>query len=269
MKSIIFFVSILYFLLIPNIFGKERKNCKIAFDNITKIDTLKVQSKNYRIIHSHQWSKNIDTGILKSSNIFADIFNDTFNTFSRLIIVTKLGDTLNIPTIPLKYLIIKEKVGIIIGLSDFVKSPYNIVLYSLDGKLLFKRRLEVGEIKLNKDEMVDFREKFPNNYECLLSHQCLYKEGDFFYIGLPCNCYDYELNMYYSNKGYIKGNHYFHNMSISTYNPSNDFKSYSNLFSKTDPFYDILMLDSIPLLLILNSEDEDKVHIPTFNLFEP
>lgn len=244
-------------------------NIKIsACDNRKKVeiieqvsDTIIANSLNYTIIHWFKWSKEIEDYIYKEINN-EKIFDDSVNTFSKLKIFSEQeNNSIVLSTIPLKHLIIDEKKKIIVGLSDFSRSPYNIVVYDIEGNLLFKRRLTIAEIKLNKEELVFFQSFFSKDYKCLTERMCLYEEDSLFYIGLPCGCpYNKEIEQYYSDK--IQVNHYFKDMSISTYNSRYGFKSYSGLFSETEPLYDITMLDSVPILLILNSEHGDKVNIP-------
>lgn len=77
-------------------------------------DTVKARSKDYFVLHYHEVSDERRKHL--SSSDGSDIFNDSINKFSRIIIFTPSRE-IDLPTIPLENIIILEDKGLIIGLT--------------------------------------------------------------------------------------------------------------------------------------------------------
>ncbi len=220
-------------------------------------DTLTIKGDDYLITHYHKVSSLVNKKLLSDFN--DDLFSDTLNKFSRLIFESNYKLSFNIPTIPLTNIIYLKKAGLIVGLSKIVNSPYHIVIYSTDGTLLCKRSLQNLELKLNRADIKYLLTNKPKLKECF-SKNVIVKDQDNYYLELS-RCLlstigkDSLLKM---NK--IAVNKYFPFMSVSK--DSRLYSRYNYSFSDSAPFYDLVMVGSVPYLLILNSEDGTKINIP-------
>jgi hypothetical protein len=221
------------------------------------VDTLRVKGDDYRITHYHIVSNEINRTMVMDST--DEIFNNTSNHYSRLVFEGPSNHSFNIPTIPLTHIIYLRKMGLIIGLSKIVVSPYHIVIYSTEGKLLCKRTLNNLELKFNKKEINDLF-KFHLKLRGCLSQNVIVKENEDYYIEASRCLLQIAGRETLLKMNKIVTNHYFPAMGHSM--DGNLYSKYYNSFSDSDPFYDIIMIGSVPYVLILNSEDGSKVNIP-------
>jgi hypothetical protein len=119
----------------------------------------------FRVVHTFSTSDNLWRR--KLIHIYNDeIFDEKFNDFSLLKFFTS-DPSFTIPTIPLTHLYLLESKNIVIGLSNNCVSPYNIVIYSTEGKLLFKLSCDIFSIKANLNELKRMVELHPKVTECL------------------------------------------------------------------------------------------------------
>src|SRR4051812_35210292 len=112
-----------------------QKKASINDSTILSIDTVETKGDEYTITHYHVVSRLVEEKLVHD---FKDsVFSNGFNNFSRLI-MNGHRYSFNVPTIPLTHIIFLKQLGLILGLSKFSNSPYHIVLYSTEGKLLYK-----------------------------------------------------------------------------------------------------------------------------------
>ncbi|UAY53241.1 hypothetical protein [Ferruginibacter albus] len=217
------------------------------------IDTIKINNYDYQITHYHIASKEIERKLINDT---ADqIFNDSLNQSSRLIFESNKS-SFNIPTIPLTHIIYLQNLGIIVGLSKIAASPYNIVVYSTSGKLLCKRSLHSLELKLKKKNFKNlFKKKLGFSY-CLNSNFIVKEKGNYFVETSKCLLNSISMDSLWKMKIIIP-NHYFPSMNTSACL----YCTYTNFFSDSDPFYDLILVNSKPRAIILNSDDGKKVRI--------
>jgi hypothetical protein len=247
------------------------KKSKLDHDNpeipVPKIyvDSLRLEKSTYSIIHFHIESDSSKKQLVYDSG--EDVFNDTANYHSRLI-YTKYGRTIfNIPTPPLTNIIYNESAGIIIGLSKIVISPYHVVIYDLNGKLLAKRSLGSLELIFTPNELYDLITKYPDLTKCI-NNSVVVKRNDSLIV---------EISSCLSNTLGRDKIRTLRKFSSSQFFPSmispihgGFYANYFNSFSDSDPLYDVIKIGSVPYLIILNSEDGGKVNIPlvsTFSIF--
>ena len=224
------------------------------------IDTIVSKGNEYTITHFHIISKGNENKILLGE---ADsLFTEGYNNFSRLIF-KDLIHSFNVPTIPLTHIIYLNKSCLILGMSKIAISPYQIVLYTLEGKLVYKGTITAFELKVAKEEAENLLKVFPNLKGCL-THMSIVKENEFYY--LPVNhCLINSLGRDNILKmSTLSMSHYFPFISQPIIENSfyAHYVQWYNFFSDSDPLYDLIMMGSTPYLLILNTEGGDRVNIP-------
>jgi hypothetical protein len=224
------------------------------------IDSIVSRGNEYTITHFHVISGSNGNKILLGE---ADsLFNEGYNNFSRLIFEDR-EHSFNVPTIPLTHLIYLNKSSLILGISKIAISPYQIVLYSPDGKLVYKGSITAFELKVTRDEAKNLLKLFPNLKKCL-PLMSIVKENEFFY--LPINqCLINSIgrdNILKMNT--LRMSHYFPYISQPIIENSfyAHYVQWYNFFSDSDPLYDLIIMGSTPYLLILNSEEGARVNIP-------
>jgi hypothetical protein len=220
------------------------------------IDTLQVWGDGYRITHFHIVSNEIEKRLQFDST--DEIFNNNLNKHSRLIFEGRDNYKFSVPTIPLTHIIFLKHIGIIIGLSKIEVSPYHIVIYSSDGKLLCKRTLQNLELKLEKREIEQLLKAHHELANCL-AENVIVKEDDSYFIEMTRKLFQIIRKDTFLMKK-VSLSSYFPYMSTSF--DSRLYSKYHFSFSDSDPLYDIIMIGSVPYLLVLNSEDGKKVNIP-------
>lgn len=236
---------------------------KLSEPAFVRIDSIHTESYGYQIVHYHKVSKEIYNNLLfdKSDLIFSNQ-----NYYSRIII--KNGYTeLDIPTIPLSHIIIMENKGIVIGLSNFIVSPYSIVIYSLKtGDLLYKSKIGMFELKLSEDELHNLSKSYPPLKNALSNTNSFVINNEYFIemnneiINILGREVILEKHLYSTNRFFPK----IGSTTASSYDENNNFyfKKYVGFFNNSNPIYDLITIGPVPYLLILNAEDGEKVHIP-------
>jgi hypothetical protein len=234
-----------------------QKKPKINDSTILSIDTLRTKGDDYTLIHYHMVSRMLQKKIILDST--DSIFDNRYNDFSRLI-MSGHKYSFNVATIPLTHVIFLENLKLILGLSKFTNSPYNVVLYSTEGKLLYKYKIPAFELKVNKSELKQLLKTHPGLDSCL-SKMKVIKENENYYLEIStcfANIIGRESLLEMKT---LRLSHYFPNISAPA---TEDFyyTQFYNYFSGSDPLYDLIMIGSVPYLLILNSENGTRVNIP-------
>jgi hypothetical protein len=221
-------------------------------------DTVKAKSKDYFVLHYHEVSRERKKQMVYSDG--KDIFNDSINKFSRMIIVKPYGE-IDLPTIPLENIIILEDKGLIVGLTRIQASPYLLVIYDLDGKLLYKGNLGIYALRLTKGRLKELVSEYPNLSGCLEETNC-FKDGD--------TCFVEYSRCIINTIGRVKAmdeirndlvwGRYASPFPISTDGPV--YQPYENAYRYSDPIHEIVMIGSVPYLLTLNTEDSKQINIP-------
>jgi hypothetical protein len=147
-----------------------------------------------------------------------------------------------------------------LGLSKITLAPYQIVLYSKEGQLIYKGALNFFELKVDKTQLQGLLKDYPKLHDCL-AQITIVKENNFYFLQTsPCliNVINRDSIV---NMGILKINHYFPSMS-EPINENITYAQYHNFFSSTNPLFELITVGSVPYLLILNSEDGTKVNLP-------
>ncbi len=228
-----------------------------------RIDTLIVKNSDYELIHFHKVERNIYTDLLfdKDDSVFSEL-----NKYSRMIVKNSYKEY-NIPTIPFSHLYILNSKDLILGLSSYLLSPYNIVVYRLStGELLYKSKITIFELKLTEDEISKIIAKYPGIENCLKVSN-VFKINEEYYFEIT-NCIINILGRdSFIDRFNIVGNRYFPligSTTASSYDQQGKYylKSYVGFFDLSDPLYDLIVINNVPYLLILNSDNGEKIHIP-------
>lgn len=266
MKNFIIKIVLISMFFTPNIIREcfaQNLEDNYLVENWT--DTVKAKSKNYSIFHYHQVSKDIFLNHLYTCKN-DEIFVDTLNNYSRLIFTHIQGEKFNIPTVPLTHLILLENKKLILGLSSYSISPYHIVIYNFEGKLLYKSTMRIFEIKFNKKELEEFIITYPRVIKCFELHNNAFKIGDDYFLEMSTCILNTIGRDSFLQKVKVTNNRYFPH--IFTPNKSRyshgyyQYLEYYNFFNVSDPLYDIITIDSIPYLLIINDTNMNRIHIP-------
>ncbi len=257
-KGVLFF---LLFFKISQVFSQVKKQ---GFFESISYDTIKSKSENYSVLHYHQVSKYVfENKLLKDKK--DEIFTDSYNNFSRLIL-KGLYHTFDVPTIPLTHVYILENKKLIVGLSQFVVSPYHIVLYSMDGDLLYKSQMTLFELKIKKEEIINLLQKYPSIKDCFENNNA-FKDSSYYYVELNnCLVKTIGVDSLLKMKSLVPNN-FFPFLSSSTSIPYDElgrykYKRYNNFFDLADPLDDIIFVHSLPYLLVLNDSNGNKIYIP-------
>jgi hypothetical protein len=224
MDRCFFILACLLFHLMANCQNKPRP---ITYDSsIVHVDSIKIKSLNYNILHYHKISRSYQQKIL--SDYSDDILMDNLNDYSRLIF-SNGRYSFNIPTIPLTNIIYLQQYRIIIGLSSIEMSPYHLVIYSENGKLLHKARFLTLELKLDKSKLKELLSSHPALRSCL-SQMNIVKENDTFCLEIS-KCLIKILGREFIGalNAYCR-NHYFPLMNSPTDIPATQYGRATNFF---------------------------------------
>jgi hypothetical protein len=247
---------------IGTLIGNLNKLNQASAENIY-LDSLKLETNDYSIVHYHLESDSLKKLLLFNSA--EDIFNDSTNSGSRLLFIKNGQIVFNVPSPPLTHIVYIESSKIIVGLSKIVVSPYNIVVFDLKGKLLGRRTLNPWDLTLTNDELDDLIKKYPGLLNCM-NKSVIVKSNDSLIVEIT-SCL---LNTLGREKlialGKFSPSLFFPLMSSSMHG---SYTRYFNSFSDSDPVYDIIMIKSVPYMIVLNSEDGRKVNIPLVSTFSP
>ena len=281
--------SVLLKVLILNIAFPFRLTCQqiqvFRPDNgivISYSDTTFVSDSIGQCIHIKKISKTND--IDNRMNFQSELLNDMYNKHTRLIYKSK-SDSFNIPTVPLSHLYILREKGVILGLSSYENSPYNILVYSFSGNLLIKRSLNPVALNLSKNDMKYLIRIYPRFKTFLLTETpFVLKTKDSFYVEASHKM----INYFITRKRYDKKNifikslvpcRYFSERFITSSNQADyididnqtfyHYKSHSKFFNLQRPFLDLIMDKNIPYVLILKDYKNDTINIPLISNCDP
>lgn len=249
--------TILFLLLYTRTFSQVTIEMPEVHDSSQiSVDTIVSTGSDYTLIHYHTVSRFHQNKILSAGD---NIFDTNFNNFSRLLF-RNYTQSFNVPTIPLTHVICLPNINVIIGLSKFAISPYHIVIYSLEGKLLYKGVLSF-ELKATKEEIQSLIIKYKGLKNCLQESNIV-EEGDYYYLEITPCLKEIIGRDSLRNLKMLRSNHYFPLMGNSTPPWTFRYLRYYNFFLDSDPLDELIKVGSKPYLLVLNREDGSKVHIP-------
>ncbi|MFT6947905.1 MAG: hypothetical protein ACJARP_002337 [Vicingaceae bacterium] len=157
-----------------------------------EIVELKVESKNYIVIHYHNWSMSTSDSRYKMISTDQDPFTSA-NDYAYVLCINKsTSDTIfNSPSPALTDIKISDDEKFIVGISKIMLwNPYQLVVFDTSGKVVKKQHISSSEAKLTKRHYEEFKIKFPKQYEYLKSIDRVYEVNksyfiDFSSMGMP------------------------------------------------------------------------------------
>lgn len=255
------FVLLMYFCIFSVITSNAQQDfnqSKIEDTATFFTDTIMSFSREYSLIHYHNISAKYKKSIILDSN--NSIFNVDSNKYSRLIFSDRFH-SFNIPTVPLTHLVLLKSQGLILGLSNITIAPYNVVIYTLDGYLIFKCSLNAFELKANITQLKSLIKTYPELL-ATIKQSTIVKENDYYYIEVNPTLINIIGRENLRNLDVLSMSHYFPYVSFTSDSQENKYSRYNDYFSETDPYYELISVGSVPYLLVLNTGDGKKVHIP-------
>lgn len=211
-------------------------------------DTIIAESNRYLIIHTYDWSQKTK---MNRGNMMKEIQNpfiDSNNNYGLILIVDKKDkDTIHLKSGALNSIKIFEDKNIFVGISNiFFTNPYSIVVFSLNGEILFKRRISEFESKMTLGELGKFKSIYPNMYNELILKDLIYKERGFVYIVLSNINREDSLAFSFLEKSIIR-NHSFPEIITGNDNV------FHNFYSQRDPIVRVEFQDNRLNKLIINN----------------
>lgn len=145
---------------------------------------LKIESKNYIVIHYHDWTSKTDHERYLMMTFDQNPFNKKNNYAFVECIDKKTGKTVfKKPSIALTRIHISADEKYIIGISNIkLDNPYQLVIFSAKGELIKKRHIANEEAKLTQKEFILFKKKFQKEHDYLMSIGRIYHLDNYYYI---------------------------------------------------------------------------------------
>jgi hypothetical protein len=230
---------------------------EVLDSSLVSVDTIVSTGSDYTLLHYYTISRFHNDKIVTGGD---NIFDTNFNSFSRLIFKNNT-QSFNVPTIPLTHVIYLPNSNVILGLSKFAISPYHTVLYSLEGKLLYKAVMHSLELKATKEQIQSNISKYPGLKNCL-QESTIIEEGDYYYLEITPCLIDIVGRESLRNLKMLSSNHHFPLMGHSSPPWNFRYLKYYDSFLDSDPLNELIMVGSKPYVLVLNKENGLKVNIP-------
>jgi hypothetical protein len=145
---------------------------------------LRIESKNYVIIHFHDWSQNSKDKRYEMISTHQDLFT-LENDYSYIECIDKKTDSVIFrkPCPALTRIEISENEKYIIGISKIkLWNPIHLVVFDNTGNLIKKRHFSPEEAKLSRSDCDTFKLKFPKQFAYLDSIDRIYLVKDFVFI---------------------------------------------------------------------------------------
>lgn len=162
-KKVISFVFIIILILNSVCFADARSYSKIV--------NLKVENDEIIVKHHHDWSEAKDKMRNKMMNINQNPFTSE-NDYAYLECIEKktMKQLFKKPTPALTKLYITNNSEHIIGLSNIMlDNPYQLVIFNLEGNLIYKKHIAASEAKLTLREYQAFKKEYQTQYRFLKS----------------------------------------------------------------------------------------------------
>ena len=137
------------------------------FSGYNKVVELKVESKNYIVIHYHNWSSTTSESRFKMISTNQDPFTKA-NDYAYVLCIKKSNnDTIfKSPSPALTEIKISDGEEFIVGISKIMLyNPFQFVAYDTSGNILKKQRISSSEAKLTTRDYEEFKVKFHKEFE--------------------------------------------------------------------------------------------------------
>lgn len=182
---------------------------------------LKIESKNYIVIHHHDWTSKTENERDRMMTSDQNPFNKKNNYAYVECIDKKTRKTVfKKPSNALTSIYISADEKYIVGISTIkLDNPNQLVIFSTKGELIKKRHIASEEAKLTQKEFNLFKKKFQKEHDYLTSLKRVYNLEGYFYVdflsmGMPGKLGDAWSFLY----KYVSHNHLSKNYSESVTN---------------------------------------------------
>lgn len=253
-SKIIFF----FLLVIPNVALSQVQGSGVA------IDTIRIKSEECFVRHYHERSD--DRRVQMFSMSSDDIFDKRINNFSSIYISATGHNPIEVPTIPLDNLIVLDEWKLVIGLTKIMVSPYKIVIYNFDGKILYKGSLGIDIIKLDFNKLQELTQKFPVLLSIFKNNGNVIKRKDSLYFIELSNDVRHVLGKnfvqnYFLNDWQFIGS-YLPFKIATTGNSGRQYRRYLGGYLNSSPYNELIGINNVPFILVLNNVNGGKSYIP-------
>jgi hypothetical protein len=153
------------------------------FEPVTEdfIQQITAESENFLIIHSQNYNIN------------------NYNAYINCIDKNTNEEIFNVSSPFLTHLFISNDENYIAGITYLnLRNDYQLIILNTHGEYIKKRHISMYEYKLNYDDLLEFIEYFPEQYNILMSHKRIYNIKSCYYIDyFNKPDYWYDLSEYY------------------------------------------------------------------------
>jgi hypothetical protein len=155
---------------------------RIGYNEKIKIE---IESKNYRIIHVHDWSpltENARHEMMISEE--QDPLNER-NNFAYLECINKNTGKIvfHISSSAFTRLFISNDEKYIAGISSIMlDNPYQLIIVTIDGNIVKKRHIASEEARMGHNDFTNFKNEFRNEFRLLQSKERIFYIDSYYYI---------------------------------------------------------------------------------------
>ncbi|OQX75226.1 MAG: hypothetical protein B6D64_12055, partial [Bacteroidetes bacterium 4484_276] len=152
---------------------------KVKADSFSYSDSLRIQveTKNYIVIHFHDWTNKTKDSRYKMISTNQDPFTQE-NDYSYLECIDKKSgkSIFKKPCPALTKIQISDDEKHIIGISKIMLwNPFQLVIFDVKGGLIKKRHISSEEAKLDSNSFMEFKQKYSTQYYYLDSINRIYR----------------------------------------------------------------------------------------------
>jgi len=177
---------------------------------------LKIETKNYIIVHFHNWTQETKEQRYKMISSNQDPFNIENNYAYIECIDKRTGKSLfKRPSSALTKIQASEDEKFIVCLSNIkIDNPFQFLIYTINGDLIEKRHISSQEAKFSKQELNSFMQNYPSQYEQLRALNRIRKLKNYIYIDFNSLSMPKKLGLAWNQLyQHIAGNHLSDNFS--------------------------------------------------------
>ena len=159
-------------------FGRTARADNISYDEIV---TIEAQGSDFKIVHHHDWSKATRAKRIEMMNTHQDPFKGG-NNYGYVAWYTREGKLLRkLPSPALTWLGVSPDSRYVIGLSKvMLDNPYQLVVWSRDGKFLVKRHIAPRVACLTPQSYRELRRSHATAFDVL--RERVWTSGDVIYV---------------------------------------------------------------------------------------
>lgn len=266
MKSFCFVFRFIVVCMVLPVFGLSQTPKKgITIPLVKYIDTIRTVSEKCKVVHyHHRFSSGRSRQMLLMDD--NDIFNDTVNDFSKLIISQMGGyEPIVVSTIPLDNIVVLDSAELIIGLTKITTAPYKVVVYKFNGDLVYKGSLGIDMIKISRRKLRSITQKFPELIASFKENGNVVKRDSLYYIELTPKTKQVlgtEFRSTYFSDEWLFLGLYLPFQIATSWSDGYQYHRYKGGYLSSSPYNDLVVVNGVPFVLILNDVEGNKSYVP-------